>query len=319
MGSFNKLKKLLEDKASFLLVCHIEPDGDAIGSMLSLAEVLKTKKKDVHLVCRDAAPAILHYLNDSLLIENTFPRKEFEAIILLDNGDFRRTGFVEEITLAMGNGVPVINIDHHPKNDLWKIADVNYSNEDVSSTSELIYNILVGLNHEITPSAATALLTGIFYDTGGFRHSNTTETVLGIAADLLKRGAKLQKISENISIHKPVSVFKLWGIALNRMILNKDLGISISVVTQSDLQDCGANDDDVSGLVNLLNSAPESKAALLLYETKDAKIKGSLRTDCDNIDLAQLAKLLGGGGHKKASGFTIEGKLEIDGNGWRVV
>jgi phosphoesterase RecJ-like protein len=183
----------------------------------------------------------------------------------------------------------------------------------------LVYKILVGLNYEINPSIATALLTGIFYDTGGFRHPNTSKQVLDIASDLLKKGARLKKISENIANSKPISVFKLWGLALSRLRLNPELGVSVSVLTQQDLIDCNASEDDISGLVNLLSSAPESRAALLLYETKDAKIKGSLRTERDNIDLAKLAQLLGGGGHKKASGFTIPGKLKIDDGHWEII
>jgi phosphoesterase RecJ-like protein len=319
MGSFNKLKKLLEDKERFLLICHIEPDGDAVGSMLGLAEALNSKGKITSMLCRDEAPAILGYLNNFLSIKQSLPEDGFEAIILLDNGDFKRTGFIPEINSARGEKIPVLNIDHHPKNDLWKIADVNYSNENVSSTSELVYDILIGLDYEITPSIATALLTGIFYDTGGFRHPNTTEAVLDISADLLRRGAKLQKISENISNHKPVSLFRLWGVALNRLKLNKNLSVSVSAITQKDLQDCDASEDDISGLVNLLNSAPESKAALLLYETKDAKIRGSLRTERDDVDVSKLAQLLGGGGHKKASGFTVDGKIKVDGDNWEII
>jgi len=319
MGSFNKLKKLLEEKSKFLLICHVEPDGDAIGSMLALGEALKNKEKRTHSVCKDVVPTILLYLDGALQIKNEIGQQDFEAMILLDNGDFKRTGFVQEINIAKKANIPVINIDHHPKNDLWKIVDVNYANEKLSSTSELVYNVLIGLDYEITPTIATALLTGIFYDTGGFRHQNTSGIVLDIASDLLRKGAKLQKISENISNHKSVSVFKLWGIALSRLRLNKDLGMSISVITQKDLHDCDADEDDVSGLVNLLNSAPESKVALLLYETKDAKIKGSLRTDGEDVDLAKLAQILGGGGHKKASGFTLDGKIKIEGNSWSII
>jgi phosphoesterase RecJ-like protein len=319
MGSFNKLKKLLEEKESFLLVCHVEPDGDAVGSMLGLAEALKGQEKEVLSVCKDKMPPIFEYLKGTTDIQDKIGEKGFQAVILLDNGDFKRTGLVDEIKEAQRNGIPVLNIDHHPKNDLWKYADINYANAESSSTSELVYKILVGLDYDITPMIATCLLTGIFYDTGGFKHPNTSEAVLSIAADLLRRGARLRKISDNIANSKTMPVFKLWGIALSRLKIHPTLGISVSVLSQKDLIDCSATEDDVSGLVNLLSSAPESKAALLLYETKDAKIKGSLRTERDNIDLAKLAQLLGGGGHKKASGFTIPGKLKIDDGHWEII
>lgn len=319
MGSFNKLKKLLEEKESFLLLCHVEPDGDAVGSMLGLREALKARGKSVQMVCKDKIPAIFSYLDDISLIEENFDGKQFEAVILLDNGDFRRTGFIDEIKDLKKAGVLIVNIDHHPKNDLWKIVDINHANENVSSTSELVYKILTGLGYEISPTTATALLTGIFYDTGGFRHANTSEAVLDIAGDLLRHGAKLKKISENIANSKTFPVFKLWGIALERLRINKELGISVSVLLQQDLIECGATEEDASGLVNLLSSAPESKAALLLCETKDAKIKGSLRTERDDVDLSKLAVLLGGGGHKKASGFIVPGRLQIEGEHWKII
>lgn len=319
MGSFARLKQVLEEKESFVLVCHQDPDGDAVGSLLGLGQVLSDRGKKVELFCADQIPAIFSYLPGIESIRHDFPRDPFDALILLDNGDMRRTGIVEEIKRLKKEAPPVVNIDHHAKNDLWKNVGINYADEQASSTSEIVYKILSGLDYEISPAVATALLTGIFYDTGGFRHSNTTQTVLDIASDLLKRGAKLRKISENITNLKPISLFKLWGIALNRLRINTDLQISYSVLLQSDLAGCGASEDEISGLVNLLNTVPEARAALLLYETLDGKIKGSLRTERDDVDLATLAKHLGGGGHKKAAGFTIAGKIEQGRDTWKVV
>lgn len=318
MGSFLKLKKLLEEKGSFVLVCHVEPDGDAIGSMLALEEALEQHGKKVRLVSKDPVPAMFDFLEGSEKIENDLGA-DFDAIILLDNGDFRRTGFQTEIEELKRQHIPLANIDHHPKNDLWRVVDINYADEHASSASELLYRVFIGLGYEITPKMATALLCGIFYDTGGFRHSNTTEAVLVVASDLLKRGAKLKKISEHIESSKSLPLFKLWGIALNRLRLDDKSGISISYLLQADLQKIGATEEDVPGLVNLLNSAPESRAALLLYETSDVKIKGSLRTDRDDVDLSELARYLGGGGHKKAAGFTIDGRLVIEGDKIKIV
>ena len=318
MGAFLKLKQILEEKHSFALVCHVEPDGDAIGSILALGEALERRGKTVHFISKDLAPGILHYLKGGEKISHTLPEDQ-EVTILLDNGDFRRTGFMDELTEMKKKGMTIVNIDHHPKNDLWKFVSVNYVDPAASSTSEILYRIFTGCDFEITPSAATALLTGIFYDTGGFQHSNTTDEVLNIASDLMKKGAKLRKISENIANSRPISLFKLWGIALSRLSFREEWGLSVSVITQEDILSAGATEEDVSGLIGLLNSTPESKAALLLYETKDAKIKGSLRTDRDDVDVSKLAALFGGGGHKKASGFSVNGRIEVNGSEWKIV
>lgn len=317
MGSFNKLKQILEEKKRFALVCHVDPDGDAIGALSALSASLEDRGKEPFPVCFDPVPPIFQFLLSGKTISRSLPEK-FDALILLDNGDRRRTGFPDEIPEIKRN-LPVINIDHHPKNDLWRMAIINYTDSSASSTCELLYRIFTGLQWEITPDIATSLLAGIFYDTGGFRHSNTSRIVLDTVADLLKKGARLKKITEKLENDRPFSLLKLWGIALDRLKFNEEFGISVSVLTRSDIEGVRAREEEISGLVNLLNSASESRASLLLYESERGKIKGSLRTDRDDIDLAQLAGVLGGGGHKKAAGFTLEGKIEIKGREWRVV
>ncbi|MFA6963349.1 MAG: DHH family phosphoesterase [Patescibacteria group bacterium] len=319
MASSTKLKQILEDKESFFLICHVDPDGDAIGSILALDEYLIGQGKKTTLLCRDTVPDMFTFLPGAVKISMDFPVDPPGAIILLDNGDFRRTGYQEEITRAKKSGVSIINIDHHPKNDLWKKVSLNYADESLSSTCEVLYGIFADLSSNLTSAMATALLTGIYFDTGGFRHSNTTDEVLSIASDLLKKGARLQKITENIDNSRSFSLFKLWGIALERLRLNRKYGISVSVITAEDIAKAGASEEEVSGLVNLLNSAPESEVAMLLCESFDAKIKGSLRTESDKIDVSRLAKLFGGGGHKKAAGFTIDGRIKIVDNRWTII
>lgn len=298
---------------------HVEPDGDAVGAMAAFAEYLRSNNKTVRIVCRNNPPVIFDFLGIGDDLRPSWPEDDFDVIVLLDNGDFRRTGFIDEIKQAQRAKKKVINIDHHPKNDIWKIANVNYADPEASSTCEVIFQILQSLEQDISPTMATSLLTGVYYDTGGFRHQNTSKRVFEISAELMRAGARLKKITDCINNSKSPSVFRIWGIALNRLRISKKYGLSISVLTLDDLHKTGATEEDVAGLVNLLNSAPESRATLLLYETKDAKIKGSLRTEYDDIDLSALARLLGGGGHKKAAGFTIEGKIEIDGNDWKII
>lgn len=318
MGSFSKIKKLLEEKDSFLLIGHKKPDGDCLGSILALGEILESLGKKVVMACKDTVPEAFDFLPSSSKIKSDFLFGDFEAVILLDNGDFKRTGFAKRIKDFGLKRIPVVNIDHHPKNDLWRIATINYVDENASSTAELLFEIFQGIKIDLSPRVATALLAGIFYDTGGFHHSNTSAKVYKIVSELLKRGAKLRKISDNIGNVCSIPMLKLWGIALSRMHLNSEYKIAASIVLQSDLAETGADEEEVSGLVNLINSIPEAEVALLLYETADGKIKGSLRTESDRIDVSKLAKVFGGGGHKKASGFMVEGKIVQDGDGWKV-
>ena len=331
--NFDKLKKVLEEKRSFVLVCHIDPDGDAIGSLSALAEVLESSDKVVYRVCKDHIPDIFNFLANSSLIQSHWPEPPapraratsesmtggFDAIILLDNGDFRRTGFTEEILSAKNRNIPIINIDHHPKNDLWRVANINCADDSVSSTCEILFNILTDFWYEINNSVATSLLAGIFYDTGSFQHQNTTQKVLEITSELLKKGAKLKTISQKMVNARSLALFKLWGIALRRLTVNSQYGISYSILTQKDLKETAATEEEISGLVSLLNTNASSKAALLLYETGDGKIKGDLRTENDHLNLSKFAELLSGGGHRKAAGFTITGGIEASDGKWRII
>jgi phosphoesterase RecJ-like protein len=112
---------------------------------------------------------------------------------------------------------------------------------------------------------------------------------------------------------------KLWGVVLNRLKKQADLSIVYSVITKDDLLNCGADYDDIAGVVNLINSIPDAKAAILFYETEDNKIRASVRTESDGVDVSRLANLFGGGGHKKASGFTLDGHFKIKENDWEIV
>lgn len=316
MGSFNKLQKLIKEKNKFLLIAHRQPDGDCIGGMIALREALIGLGKEVRMVCRDEVPAIFRFLDGTDEISADFLIGDFEVIVLIDNGDLNRTGYGNRIKSILK--LPIINIDHHPKNDLWKIAKVNYVDTEVSSSCELIYNIFIDMGLPISPKVATSLLAGIFTDTGGFQHGNTKPVTMKCVSDLLRKGAKLKVISDNLINLKPISTLKLWGAALKRLQVSQ-YNIVFTVITEKDILESGATEDEVLGLINLFNMTPDTKAALLLYETSDGKIKGSLRTESERIDLSYFAKLLGGGGHKKASGFSIWGKIAQTESGWKVV
>jgi phosphoesterase RecJ-like protein len=315
---FAKVRQLLEEGSTFLLIGHENPDGDAVGAMSVLASYLDADGKSYRLVVCTEVPQIFSFVDHFSEIKSDFLAGDYDAIILLDNGDLKRTGFLPRILAAKKKGVPIINIDHHTQNDIWKIAKINIADPEVSSTCEILFSIFSKWNIEINASMATALLTGIYYDTGGFQHQNTNERVLEIASDLMHKGAKMKLISKSISQQRSVSTLKLWGVALSRMVTDKRTGIVYSVLTRGDIKEAGATDEEVSGLVSLINSTDGNKLAMLIYETADGKLKGSLRTERNDVDVAAVASLFGGGGHKRASGFSIEGKLIKTKNGWRV-
>lgn len=318
MKHLEELKRILENGDSFLLIAHEEPDGDAIGALISFGKYLKDIGKNVDMVSKDTIPQFFSFLTTGETIKNDFLSGDYDAIILIDNGDLKRTGFAERIIKAKKKCIPIINIDHHIQNDVWKYADINIAKTNYSSSCEIIYEILKEYQHPIDSQTATALLAGIYYDTGGFQHSNTSKNVLQITSELLRKGAKLKKISKNVGQMRSVSMLKIWGIALNRIKVVKKYGIVYAVLTLDDLKKTGAKEDEISGLVNLINSTAGSKASLLIYESENDTIKGSLRTESEKIDVSRLAKMFGGGGHKKASGFLLSGKIVNTPSGWKI-
>jgi phosphoesterase RecJ-like protein len=321
MASYNKLISFLErdDNQKFLLVAHERPDGDTVSATLAMARLLKTLHKQITVASSQGVPEVFKYLPDWRNAKNDFLIGDFDAIILIDNGDLKRTGYADRIIKAKSRGIPIINIDHHPKNDIWKYAKINLVDENASSTCEIIFGLFKKMEINLETDIATMLLTGIYTDTGGFQHVNVSAKTLSAASELMSRGAKLKNISTNISKHKSLSMLKLWGIALNRIIKLDDIKLVYSVITRTDIENVGATDQDLAGVVNLISTIPDDVATLLLYETPDGKIKGSLRTESAKVDVAAIANLFGGGGHKRAAGFVIDGKLEKTGDGWKIV
>ena len=181
--------------------------------------------------------------------------------------------------------------------------------EKASAAAEIIWDILKLFGAEIDSRLATYILAGIYYDTGGFQHSNVTDKTLKIVSECLRLGGRIALISQNIGSSKSYPALKLTGIALKRIKL-KSNGIITSFLTCDDLKDVGADAEDASGIVNLINSVPDSKIAILFVELPDGTIKASLRTEKDEIDVSKLARLFGGGGHHKAAGFAINGDLK---------
>jgi len=315
----DKILKYLTSGEKILLVIHKSPDGDTIASSLALYAVLKKMGKDADIVGKDEIPALFSFLPNACKIQNDFLQGDYDLVIVLDCGDLKRTGFPQRFLQYAKHKRHLLNIDHHPKNDLHKIANLNIVCQEASSTAEILFDFFQEINIDFDKNLATCLLTGLYTDTGGFKHSNTSEKVLDIAGKLLSYGANLKQIAKNISVNKSVTALKLWGIALSRIWQNQQYGLCTSVITRKDLQDCRACEIDMAGIVNLISSIADTKIAIFFSETADGKVRASLRTEDDNIDVSQIAKIFGGGGHKKAAGFTVEGRLNYKEGKWQVI
>lgn len=318
METIEKILTLIRSHERFLLVIHQNPDGDTLATSLAFQLALIKMGKLAECVCVDDILPPFTFLPGAAQVKRDFLVGDYDVAIVMDCGDLRRTGFPERLRQFAKHKKKLINIDHHPKNDLHKIANINLIDENAAAVSEMVYDLLILFPVALDKDIATCLLTSLYTDTGGFKHSNTTPRSLEYAAAWMAQGARLKIITKNISLNHPVSALKLWGIALSRL-RKSSLGLVVSVVTRQDMEICDSTDNDLAGVVNMINSIPGTKAAILLSETADGRIKASLRTELDRIDVSRLASMFGGGGHKKASGFTIPGRLEEGDHGQWII
>ncbi|MBU2576018.1 bifunctional oligoribonuclease/PAP phosphatase NrnA [Patescibacteria group bacterium] len=312
---FDQLKREIEKFNAFSIVCHKRPDGDAIGSVLAFAQYLKSAGKEVRLYCKDSVPAYLKFLEGANEIK-TGPDEFWrgsDVIMLLDCGDLSMTG----IDKNNFENHKLITIDHHASNSGY--ADINIIVSQSSATSEILYNYFVHVGFQINKAVATHLLCGIYTDTDSFTNLGTTPESLRVSSELLSLGADFRDITAYTMRNKSIASLKLWGRALERLRFDQKKGIATTVLRREDFNECNATNDDAEGVANLLNHLSGVKMAMVLRELSGGEIKGSLRTTSELIDVSQVAKLMGGGGHKKAAGFTVRGRIEETDKGWKIV
>ncbi|OGH93860.1 MAG: hypothetical protein A2538_03290 [Candidatus Magasanikbacteria bacterium RIFOXYD2_FULL_41_14] len=290
-----------------LIVSHQNPDGDTLGAGTGLLETLKNAGKSARLFCATPAPAKFNYLphHDTITSDpSVFTDPDVDTVVVLDSGDLRYAG----VHIHLYNHLAeIINIDHHPTNELF--GTYNLVRPDYSSTSEIIFHFLRFNGAHLNPASATALLTGIITDTDSFTNAATSVSAMAAASELIATGANLNLINDRNVKNKTVGSLRLWGLVLSRLTKHSDELVS-TYVKNEDWLIHDVSETESEGIANFLNNLDSAKAALILKETSDGKIKGSFRTTRDDTDVSAMAKKLGGGGHKKAAGFTVEGTIE---------
>ncbi len=293
-----------------LLIPHPNPDGDTSGSVSSLISWLLPIGKKISTYCDTEVSPKFSYLPHFDLIKNdqsVFDDQTIDLVITCDSGDLGYAG-VQTLLPKLKNDVPIINFDHHNTNTFFGKHNMVIIGE--ASTTAVLYQFFYYNNIAITRDIATALMTGIVTDTDHFTNAGTSKTSLKIASKLVEAGAHIDQIRNNIVKDKTIDGLKLWGTVLSKIKQNKTLGLVYTIISQKDINHHNASESDVEGVANFLNNLNEGKFAMILKEKKDNTVKGSFRTTADDIDVSALAKLFGGGGHKKAAGFTIENPIE---------
>ncbi len=310
--NFKKALELIKSSKKIFLTMHEGPDGDDLGSVLAMRLYLTKLGKEVSVAIKGNVPDNLKFLPGWEFVEPEIKDLDFDLAIIFGCNKLTRPGFPKLETIKQDT----INFDHHPDNT--EFATVNVVDPSTSAVAELVYYFLDYAHAEISKDMATCMLTGIFTDTGGFKHANTSSQALEVASNLLKKGARIDKIAVQTMGKKRPSAIKAWAKGLENARFDTEKKMVFSVLTEEDLREIGASDEDLDGFVELLNNMPQAKFALLLRQDGDV-VKGSLRSEPNKkVDVSKIAKSFGGGGHKLASGFKIKGKLTRKGDAWLI-
>ena len=301
MATVEKVLSAIRARERWLLTAHARPDGDAVGSVLGLAAILRQLGRQCEIVLRDRVPHIYSYLpgaHEIRTAERIDSRKYDGAIVL----ECDCTGRTE---LEGFDSLFLISIDHH--NTVREFADVNWVVPDASAVAELVFELGRRAGAAITPQIATCLYTALLTDTGMFSYVGTDENTFHLAEQLVEAGADPVAISQRTYFSHSLPKMRLLGAALRT--LQRDGALTWMHITRDDLQAAGAIDEDIEGHVNYGLGIEGVEVAALFREMPNGTFRVSLRSK-GHVDVSKVAEKFGGGGHRSASGHSMAGPLE---------
>ena len=303
--------ELVRTGRRFLMTCHMRPDGDALGSMLGLAAILRALGKEVVMFNVDPVPEYLRFLPRSAEVLRAAPVGEkFDATFVTDTA--ARSLLPPSLPAAEVTG-PWVMVDHHAAHD--DFGDVIVREVDAVATGEVVLRLMLDLGISRVPvDAAIPLYTAIVTDTGGFRYQGTTPTTLRLAADLVEAGADPWTVAYNVFEGWAPARMKLLGVVLETLETSHEGRVASLTVTREMMARTHADDDMVEGLVNYARMLQGVEVAALVWEWRLAAdgtpvTKVSLRSR-GNVDVSRVAVALGGGGHRSAAGATLAGSVD---------
>ncbi len=304
MGVTEDIKKAIDSAAQIMVITHVDPDGDALGSLTAMGVALTQQGKSVTLLCDGSVPSRFSYLPMGDQVKQAADSDvDYDLLIAVDCGDEQRMG---QVYASLAQPTPkIINIDHHITNS--KFGDINLVDAVAVSATEILYRLFGELGYEITADAALCLLTGLVTDTLGFRTDGVTANTLRTAGDLVEAGADLGLVTTQALKLKPMSTLRLWQIGLENMELED--GLIWSSINNQERKSAGHLSPSTAGLVNLMADVNRAAASVVLLEMEDGTVRVGFRCR-PPYNVSDVATALGGGGHPLAAGCTMEGPLE---------
>lgn len=293
----------------FLLTSHVNPDGDAIGSELGLARILRLLGKGAVVWNHDETPTLYRPLPGSDRIHvgeeppAGFPER-FDVIIVLECPSLDRTGNADALSES---GLPIFNIDHHLGNQHY--GAVNWVDSAAPAVGEMVFRLAQALKVALEPEVASALYLTLVTDTGGFRYSNATPAAFEAAAALVREGAHPEQVSQWLYESQPLPVVRLMREMLGSLEIHHDGRVATARLTPEMFAAAGASPGDSEGLIDVPRSIAGVDAVALIRQREDGSHKVSLRSRGE-VDVEKIARHHGGGGHRNAAGFAMEGDGE---------
>ncbi len=286
----------------FLVATHVNPDGDAIGSMGALALVLEGMAKQVVAYCQDEVPRFLRFLpySDRIVREISDPDR-FEVAVVLDCGALDRIGSAAEVLQHVRK---IIHIDHHSSSG--DFGQLNLVRPECSSTAEILYEIFQAIPVSLTPEAAENIYTAILTDTGSFRFANTTARALAIASEMVSHGVVPQKVAGEIYESMSPERIQLLALSLDTLTLRSNGRLAAMRVSRRMLEETGTSFIDTDGFVNYPRAISTAEIAIFFREMDSDQVNVSLRARA-GLNVAEFARIHGGGGHHNAAAFRLKG------------
>jgi len=292
----------------FVVTTHVRPDGDGLGSMLALDEVLRNMGKEVHLTVASALPHRYLFLDPERRLRNFEPPgevyKDTEAALVLDTGTWNQLGSFGPWFAKLSAAKAVI--DHHLTQD--DLGAQRFIDASAEATGRLIYEAITALEQPLPPRAANALFAAVSMDTGWFRHSNTTTKTFALAAKLVDAGATPESLYYQLFEQNSMGRLKLMGLILGRLQVTMEGKIAYTELLRDDYEATGATPQDCEDLVNYTLSLQGVEVGLFFMEQPRGGVKVSFRSR--SADVARIAEQFGGGGHRPASGATLTASLD---------
>jgi len=306
----NQTIRQLKDSNHVFLCSHINPDGDAIASVIAMGLSLALLQKETTLYNESPIPAVYRFLPSvKRIVRHIDKQAIYDTAIVLDCGDLHRVGkaasFVSRIPV-------VINIDHHVSNT--RFGDFQLIDSSACASVEIIYRLLKEMELPISKDIATLIYTGILTDTGSFRFSNTNKSAFTICKEMIDIGVDPYDVARNIYETFSLGYMKLLHKALGSIEISKNGKLAIITLTQEMLDETGSQPEEITGLINYAKAINNVKIAVLIHSISNTKEKAqgrfhvSLRSD-GTVDVAAFASSFGGGGHYRAAGFSIESSI----------